>query len=692
MNAQEYVAATRIVGVANRYVRTYPVSLVEHHLDALGQLMTSQSLLANTALEDQARQPSTEENAFEKWIRLHAALLQSSLKPQRKTRFFQAAFVNETFLQEIQEALHSKLVFEYESLGRIAKGIEITRLINEAYPNSPIAKTAQMWATIYDGNTDTAVNFRKKLKLSGADMRLLGLFIDRSVWSNKAAGYPKILDALEAIHKKSNPSRRDMINLTEHLKAAYLIPFATSNLTQAMDIAPNEFQLANLANKLEIPPSDFEDYAQRLSHLSSIAFLRGKHYQQSDRKDLAKEQFRLAIEANPLGASAYRYLSDLLAEEDDVSGAISVLQEFLQQDVRSLASTRARIRAAKLIMEEGDIETAYAELEEASSMGSGDALFEFASISEKTDRIIQAERYFEKAAERYSNGASPAELALFYYRQGNRQIAIKTLSDYLRYNRPHYFVEPLAKYFHEQGNPQEAIAIAKEVSPENWKGVKVKFFLAQEFEKLGDFETAAELYGELALNLENPRQRGPYIYAPFYLESSEAAKSGSSSALLNKVLDAYAPLPPVVTEYFAVHLLMNDMPKEAIPVFLRRYGMPEERRRSISLLMAAVAWRQAGDDNLAYKQTILDHLDDSNDEWLNTRARFLLKEIDKDQLMAEARGRARLCEAHYFLGMIAESQNDIPLAQEELIKSLRTRASNHMEYQYAYLLLQEISS
>jgi len=686
----EYAASIRVVGVSNSHVRQYPLDLLELHLDILGELVEPASLLSDPELVATARLGTTRKEALPHWVQLESRLLGQPLRMRQVRHLFDMDLVKRLLALETQDALYYQVTFEAQGLGRPPQASEIAQLVEQAYPDAPLRQTAWLWVRGYDPEVETRIQFFKTLSLDGADRRLLGDFILFLHTSTNAADFPKVLDALDALHTLSDPARGDLLALVSSCRDLHLVNgCARPQLDLAMAAAPFDYEVAREIVGLKLSPSAFGAYAEGIEHLPATLYLKGKLAKEAGDSAVAETELRRAIAANPSDSKPYDLLSTMLIDDGKPQQAIEVMQSYLEHDHTTLTAGRLRISIGDLEMDAGNAETAYPILEQAARDGTGYGLIGFALASERTGRELQAEKYFTTAAKRYPSGRAPAELALFYLRQGNRAAALQVLRTYRRYNAADYFVPWLAKYAHEAGDPSLAVELAQEASPSDWKGIRVRSSLAREFLELDEPAMAAELYGALARDITDPRHTYPHNYAPRYLAASEAAQPGSTAPLLRELLDLYSKTIPTVTEYLGVHLLMNDEPRLAVPVFLERMDL-SPYRADISLLMAALAWREGGGVDAEQQRAILARLQDFDDDWLATRVRFLTRQIDAPTLLAAAKGRSRLCEAHYFLGAIAAEQGRRTEAERHLTISLQTRAANYMEYQYAYDLLRKL--
>jgi len=689
---QEYAAEVYVAGVGDPFESGYALDLLELHLETLGRLADRDALQGDQELDLAARRQTTTEQALDKWVGLHARLLARPLRLHNSGYLFDSALLKRLLTLEMQDALFYAFSYELRKHFRLQRGERLAKLIETTYPDSPLSQTARLWVNAINiRDPDANHKYRLGVDLSGADRRLIDSYLEIAVRDDKATGFPKIFDTLERMRTLSNPSLGDTAGLAHTLHRARLRPPALLHLRNAMEIAPYDFRIARFAHELKLPSSELDRYLQGLEHLPPVLYLRGAEAQRKGNKDIAGDYFRQAIAASPGDVKAYNELAQILLDQGEKEQAVATWKAYLEHDVGSSDAIDVLKRLGRLALDAEEFDEAYRLFEKAARGRGAQSLLGLAYASEKTDRILQAEKLFKGLAESFPQGEWPAELANFYLRQGNRETALKVLRTYLRFNTSSYYANRLARQAHKEDRPEQAIAIAREVSPKHWKGIRIRYFLAKTLFELGRNELAAELYGSLARDIAKPRQSAPYTYAPYYLQASEAARPGSTATVLQELLDLYADIHPTVMEYFGVHLLMEDMHALAVPVFIQRVGMTAHRA-DVSLLMAALSWRRSGVGQETDKARILELLQGFDDAWLATRVRFLVEEIGQEELMQQAQGRSRLCQAHYFLGAIAASRGERELAEKHLVASLQTRAVRYMEYQYAYDLLEKLDS
>ncbi|GAB6040593.1 tetratricopeptide repeat protein [Endothiovibrio diazotrophicus] len=681
---QLYYGARGSVAQNRRGLTDYPLDVVEDHLVLAQRLFDLSAVTAEAGFETLARSQVDSDDAAEKWVAVHQRLFADAPHLKRGGALLAAATLGRWLRGEMAEALYYRHQLESRVLSRGAEARKWRERVARIYGDSPLTRTLTLMEHHQQGDYQAVRSGRDDGRLAAATgMELEADVVADLKWLRDVVDYPYRLRMLERLHQRLLPNAEGWRRLAGYYRQLLLRPLAARAERNAIALFPSDPAAyvewlkddGAAAEAAGVGPVERQPWV--------LVALGNRRWDAGD-KAAAEARFREALRLAPEDSAAYWQLGELLEGEGRLDEAAAVWNRYLENGDQSLTGGRAAGHVADIYLKQGKIEEALALWGEAKENGSGGAMNGFARASEAAGNVLEAERWFQQAAERYPTSVAPGRLAVFYLRQGDRASALKVLRAFRRYNRDDLYAGVLIDHFAERGEPGGALALALEADGGEYaQGVIPRFYAA--YSRRGLHREAAAAYKRLLDAQGHPDVNQAYFYGAFYLKSLAQSDGGIPPQALAGLLDRLAVSPRVV-EYLGINLLKLGVYDAAYETFKRRFEISPQRR-DIEVMMMALA-RRLGDLQRD-RSEILERLAQSGaDAWIDTRVHYLLGDLEEDALLPYANTPNRRCEVLYLLGAVRAESGDpaggIPL----LAAALATGAHRNVEIVYAHEMLE----
>jgi tetratricopeptide (TPR) repeat protein len=414
---------------------------------------------------------------------------------------------------------------------------------------------------------------------------------------------------------------------------------------------------------------------ERIGHLYGFLTAVAAHRNKEGNQDQAIIEYEKAIRIGPAQKDAYYELGRIYEARAQYGKAVETWSAYLKYDNDSLSAVELKNAVGQLRIRQKEFDKAYDVYLDSQRSGQAAALLGFAEASEKTGKTLQAEKIYQKAAQRYPQGGCPAELGVFYLRQNNPEMAFQVFREYQRFSEPGYYFVGLIGHCSQAGHPEEAVNLVRKVeqaSPENWGRHNDR--LAWAYAATGHYKQVADLLRPQSLG-GNSSSWGLETYWDTML------KAGLSTVpeLPAKGLSPHNR-KGVVLEIMAKYLMRKGHYDEALMVLREMAGNPAFLKDTDAgnwLVQTALPWSMSKREERS-KQEILDKLRGiGKDKWVESRVLFLLGQSDERRLMELAdtednQGKAQYCLAFMKLrnGEKAEAQRFLLMSMENMTDGL----------------------
>lgn len=655
--AREYVVRNAKLGVIRQHIDGFIEDLLEKHLSLVNELTDTQWLTQDPSLEAEVRKNVTRENSLDKWFKLHCRIVDRSPRMKGPGLILAGEFFRTFLLDDMFNAIASWYRVEDEYLGRRAEATRIFETTRASYPGKWIVSLLGL-KEVKDHQGRVA--YLKDFPVAGADRCILSQLLERDIIQGKEKN--RVLRNLRA---QQNPDAPGCFGLYRHYKDVWNRPAAERHLRSAMSLDPYNYRYYEEMLKTGGGEEVIEKGNQRVGHLYGFLWAVADCYQKNRKLDSAVDFYEKAISAGPAQQAAYRDLGKVYQARKEYDKAVETWERYLKYDTTTLSAVVIQNLIGSVWMEREDYARAYNIYLESQKSGQAMAILGFAEASEKTGKLLQAEQSYQRAAQRYPQGRTPVELAIFYLRQNSPDTAFQVIREYKRFNRPNYYMERLVDHCSQSGHPEKAIELVKTIEGTDEKNRQLSIqLLTNAYMVKKHFAIAAELIG-------------PFMAAnPWTME-----KYWSSMLQGNLATPAELPskgIPPngrtlPTLGVLARYLLENEHYDPSLAVFSELFRNPDfarHRERPDSVAQFALAWCMGSRDE-GIKKEILDALKATEkDPWLEARVLFLLGELDQNRLMAQASTEDKRGQANYYLGMMELKKGNKTDALKYLLMSI----------------------
>ena len=676
--AREYVVRNAQLGVMRQHIDGFIEDLLEKHLSLVSEFTDTGWIAQDPSFEAEVRKNVTRENCLDKWFRLHCRIVDRSPRMKGRGLILSGDFFRAFLLDDMFNAIASWYKIENEHLGLDAEATRIFETVKSSYPGKWIVSLlALREVKEHQGR----VAYLKDFPVTNADRHILSQLLDHDFFQGRERNR-----MLRSYREQQNPDAPGCFSLYRQYWAVWNRPTADAYLRNAMSLDPYNYRYYQEILKLGGGEEVIEKGNQRIGHLYGFLCAVADYHQKGDRPDAAAAFYEKAIAVGPAQEPAYRNLGKLYQAQKEYDKAIETWEKYLKFDTSTLSAVEIRNLIGSLWAEREEYTKAYNVFLESQKSGQARAILGFAEASEKTGKTLQAEQNYQKAAQRYPQGRTPVELALFYLRQNAPDTAFQVLKEYKRFNRPGYYMERLVDYCSQSGHPEKAIEMVKTLEgadERNWQ-LSIQL-LTNTYITKKHFAVAAELIG-------------PYMAAnPWTMQ-----KYWSSLLQGNLATPAELPtkgIPPNARNIptlgvLARYLLENEHYDVSVVVFSELFRNPEfarHKERPDCVAQFALAWCMGSRDG-GIRKEVLDALKNTDkDPWLESRVMFLLGESDQNKLMAQASTEEKKGQTNYYLGMMELKKGNTTDAMKYLLMSIEY-LKEEQEDIHAILIAKKLSA
>jgi len=678
--AKEYVVDNGSVSISRRFMREYVEELLEKHLEIMNEFMQTDWVEQDKELELEVRKEVSKENRLLKWLKIHGAILKRPHEMKKYCRYLNPDFLNHYLKQDMANALFINYRLEAELLGRVAGATTVAEMAETAYPNTTISRVLNLKLRKEHGKAESDL---RNVSLETADRFLVQTLFYLPKWSRRQDIY-----YLRKYREKENPDSVGLYRLFEFYEKLFYRPCALNCLKAALDADPYNFNLYEKILNYEEGKGYIDKGKSHIGHLYGFLVTVAAWQYKNGNKEEAISYYKEAIDKSPAQATAYRKLGEIYQSDKKYEEAIEMWSRYLKHDDSSLSAVAIKNAMGRTWLERGENSKAYDIFLESMRSGHEGALLGFAEASEKTGKILQAEKYYQKAARRYPQSGSPAKLGLFYLRQNNPDMAYEVFREYKRYHGFHYYFFDLIDYYTEIGAPEKAVDVVKKVEGEGsdiW--LTCVRILADIYAARNQHKTAANLIKPFALNTRQTH------FLRRYWKFSIEGKLSPPDEILSKILRRYRRIWPHLIQ-FGTYLVQNGFYDEGAKalghIFNEKLRFHEDFREEI-LVSLAIAWRMGSRDP-EVKEVIKTQLKEiAGKKWLTSRVLFLIGELDEQAIFQQANTQKKHGQIYCYLGIINHGDGKREQALRNLLVSLETIEERQEEYRYALDLAKRLA-
>lgn len=680
--AKEYASYQGNVGMARRYVDEYIMDLIETHLRLINELAVTDWIEKDSVLQIEISKDVSGGKVLAKWLTLHKAFIDRIEKTKGGGAVLDAEFLKEFFKKDLMVGLQVYNEVWAEKLGSLSHAADVVDLVERVYPDSDLARGLRLWLMVEYGKKTPVIKYMKGIDKKTAGPYLLKVMLRAYRGWKFLRERTDTIEVLDRYRNSLNPNAKGYYMLHYIYNGYGYRPLAREYMKKAISTDPYDYNKHRAVGEFD-ETGEFIVSGEKLLEKSYGFFVAAARWHRDHENfEEAEGYYKKAIARSPGELPAVKDLGQLYSDRKDYRKAIKIWKGYLKYDDTTLSAVVIKNRIGKAYMDMGWNEKAYDLLLKNKESYQYGALVNFALASEKTGRMLQAEEYFRKAAERYQSNDAPVEFALFYLRQNDKESAVRILREYERYNHYTYYFSALIDYGIEKNEltlVKDVVYKVKDGTPDIW----VLWNLARKYEKKDKYGMAAELYKSL---LDHNVQ--PYNFANWYYGAFKKGGRGDLDEAIDWTVSKISGDKRNVM-YFGVRLLSDGHYDAAYKVF-RDFDKANDYRKDVIFLFMTMAWKASGADP-AGEREIREKADSYTLGGIHRDlVGYLLGDIEEKDLMIKINDPDKACEAHYTLGLVKAANGNMDEAIKHLVISLETKASTNIEYEYANELLEKI--
>ncbi len=686
--AFDYFLAEGSVGYNNRYMNSYIEDLLSTHISIIEKYTDTEWIRENLDFQFLLKQPVSKKDAPSKWLKVHSKLLKNTSPEHVITSLIDVDFILTYLREEMLNAMYLNHRHQQDLLGLLEAAQRISNEVSDAYPDSETAKVLQIKQFIAQGDLDALEAHLTKYNPEGLSDYLIGVLLEGHMEINPTwPRYYKIIPLMHAYNSQVNPTPGRFIELSYIYRRNNFKPYHENAIKFALEADSYNWLVYSFALWAGIEDESVADGEIKLGDSYGYLCAYANWLRNVNNYDEAIAYLRRAVKEAPNEGLAYKYMGQVYREMKKYDLAIDILKSYLETGDHYLRTVGVRNELAEIYLELGRFKQAYELYKDGGHSGYETALISFAKATEASSNIIAAEKYYKQAVDRYPGGTAPVELALYYWRNKNYQTALNTIRKYKRYAHETYYHERVIEFFSNEGKPEVAVELLKRLEDENEVPYTYLYF-AGDLEKTGHWKLSVDLLEPLLRIrhlIENDQIQ--YFGAPYYDYYARNAPEFVAYAL-ETIVDSYGD--NAASLYFTAASLNSMGYYKAAIELLKHVKETDVRFYSASLQLMGMAWRMSGKDPIL-KQDLLKKIQNLQDNsWHKAHVKYLLEEIDKDEILKQARDPVSRCELYHDLGIIDIGSDNAERGIRYLLAAIELNAINCGYRVWAYETLKNM--
>lgn len=686
LTAKEYLIQIGPLGISRSYMNELLMDTIESDLHLISSLFQTGWVENDGEFQLAVSREVDEGGLLRKWITIHKKIIDKSSKVRRREKVLTSHFLK-TFLQrDFIDRYYVAYKIQNDWLGSLPGASRTLEIIENIYPESDTIKLMNIKLRVLYKKYDEMFSYINAIDIKNAEAFLVRNIMDIYVWWPTWQRMPKCVEAMREYRKKETPGSRGSMFFHYYYRNFYYRPTAMEYLKRMQML--NTYNHTSYIKLMDY--SEGRDYIKEgekyFQHIYGFLTDAAMWYKGKGQYEKAVPYFERALKLAPKEVTSYKHLGHIFRKQGNYDKAIDIWKEYFQYDDYTLSAVNLKNKIGELYFETNRTEKAYDIFNEGKDSYQAGALLGFAKASEITNRTLQAEEYFRRAAERYPTGRVPVDFALFYLRQGDPATAYKVIADYERYNDKTYYFSGFIDFYTERDGPEKAVSIIRENSKADTDS-KILHTLANVCASKGMYKIAAGLYKELAVNTTNRHDKA--YFTAYYYDASVQGKLKPENEIFEEAMSI------VQGDYQLLGTFGNEL--ITMKYYDRTFDVidkvdhlhPDEKYAT--MLLMALTWR-AGSKLPENKEIILERSKNYKiDNWYMNVIKYLLGDVDERTVFSLVNNTNEECEIHYFTGIVKLSEGKKMEAFKHLSLSLETKASVNLEYRYAYEKLKQIA-
>ena len=672
--AKEYVVKNGSVRIKRQYMFNYIGDLIDSHLKVVNAFTYTDWTNRNEQLQKEVGKHVRQDAQLSKWLKIHKMVMNHPFEMKPTGRILDHHFLKNFLQEDMFNALRHYYKLESVNLGRIEEVEAILEMIENIYPDSKLRTYLTLKERITNQNRQSLLH---EAMAGSVSREILKTLIDVRYYN-----FGHKSNCLAKLRKAQNPDAGGLASLHDYHQKLLYKPIAVECLKNALEADPYNYELyGKILSYKDLSHQDYIDRGNKhIPHLYGYLTTVAKWYREKEEYEDAIGYYQKAMVNSPSQRGAYYELGLIYKELDQPDQAVKTWQKYLKYDDSSLSAVSIRNEIAQVWLDQDRSQAAY-DLLLNKTGGQGRALLLFAQASEKLGKILQAENYFKKGAERYPNYVSPAKLFGFYLRQNNPAMAERVFNDYKQFQKYSYFFSELVDYYVDSGTPwkisQHARKLAKAAGTDNYT---TDLYVAQ-------LLAEKKLYKEAIKTLSSVIYQAQSLIAHYWDYMYEYKLHDSQQALqavLKKTHNKDALLYNLMR-----HLMIKGFYDEAIQVLDRLSEVASSipfYHPSKLIREKAIAWRLGQSKPKVKAKLKKELISLGTDNWHRSKILYLLGDLETHQVLKLAEKHGKKGELLYYTGIVKFKDGNKEEALKDFLAYLNIENSQKYGGSIAYEL------
>ncbi len=690
LHGMEFVLDEAEVGIKNRRMDWYVENLLATHFDVLKNYTNTDWIEGDIELQALMQQASVKSDAITKWLKVHGKLTEQTKISKKPTLLLEGNFVAQYLREEMLDAIIIDHKYKAGTLGSRSQSQRVIDNVTAAYPNEDVSKALYVQQLMNNNNEKVLLGHLKKLGWSGHSKYLLSKLLDgHGRYTVYWPRYPQIIPLMREFKNSISPNKYGLVRLSRIYYKFYYDPYQLAAIKAGIEIDPYDYWSYHLARKTAEGAEIFASGNSVIDYSYGYFYRYANWLVSIDKQDEAIQYYEKAIEFAPYEDDSYAELGDVYYEKKKYPLALSTWQKYIDTGDRSLRAVNIRNKIAKLYLKTEQYQKAYDLYQKEGKSGQNAALVNFAKASEKIGKTSLAEEYFISAAKRYTSGWSSAQLALFYWRQGDTISSINTLKSSKRFAKKYFYHDSIIKYFKEIDRIDDAISILQEVESDN-KDYFAHMYFAKKLEKEGYWESAQKVMEPIlsAVYADDPERA--FYFATYYYQLFEKYFPQAKHLALEKIYSIYGN--DNLNMYFT-SITFNRMGFfDAALDASKKVNKSNGKVYGSALQSMGLAWSLGSRSELAKKE-IEDKISElPKGSWHRWHIDYLLGNMERDEIVRRAYAYSKVaeCEIFHDLGMQHLEKNNTELGIKYMLATFETNSASCGYRAWAFEILESM--
>jgi len=661
--------------ISSQAAPAYALELTRSNHRMINDIADSSWVGKDAEYQAESARKVPERDELEKWLRLTEKALAKSSKLKGGDKILTYDFLKQYISGEGMEAVYLCFETQRNVLASLEGAAAMMELTKRVWPNSQLAAIIEIKNQISYNNRAQAEAIVKKFDLNTAGGDLLleaAAFYAWEAEKHRALA----ISVLDKLRSKSNPTPDAAVKQAWIYQYHGYHTIKSDLVRRAVKLDPYNSAVYDQVDRVPEADAIFKAGEALLGESPTFLLAEGRWARDNNHMTEAEAFYKKAIAIGKNWRS-FKELSDIYIERKDYRKAVGIISEFAMNTEDSWLKMMAQVKLAKIYLAQKRASEAFNLMAGPKESWQSATMRTYARAAEMLGKKGLAEKYFQRAAERYPAGDAPVDLALFHLRANSREQAVEILKKYRKYNGPTYYFKEAVAHFKEKGKPEEVESLLKEV--ENGQP---------------DLETVIELTGflwwggakEAVANIVKPYMYAPgpmqpYTFAETYYNAIKKTRPMHAQRAFAESIAALSDDPSKL-QFFAGRLHMVGAYKEAFDAFEKYCKALPQRQEAMMSIMAA-EWKLGGSDP-SQKEALEKMLNESKGGWQKRLVEFYLGKINGDQLLNSVENPNGRVEAYYAIAVDKQSKGEMENADKFYAMAVETNTTGYIAYDYAY--------